>query len=384
MSHEIRTPMTAVLGFADADMSPGERQEAVHTIHRNGSHLLSILDDIVGMSEFAGELTISRGPCSPIGTVWEAVDMMRARAQTKGIELLATCAPEVPEAIVTDATRVRQVLLNLVGNAIKFTARGHVSIHVRPVVVDDAVVPGRIAFDIADSGIGMTAEQQRSVFRAFEQADASTSRRFGGTGLGLSICQRIAALLGGEIRMQSVMGEGSRFTFEIEARACEDALLEGPSSEGDSLAHLSAALAGVHVLVADPVGDASDLIETILRSCGALVAVAHDGRTVSERVMAAWRSPRPIDVVVIDMLAAEIDGCSTVRLLREAGYDRSIVGLSASTLAADRERCREAGCDAWVGKPFRCATLVRTVANAATRHSIERAAPLGQAATGAS
>ncbi len=220
VSHEIRTPMTAILGYADllledGDLSraPERRIEAICTIRRNGSHLLQIINDILDLSKIeAGELTLESAACSPIQLLADVESLMRAPADAKGLRLEFQCEGPMPETIRSDPTRLRQILIKLVENAIKFTAHGSVRVLAR-------LVSGQrpqLEFDVADSGVGMTAEQAARLFQVFSQADASTTRRFGGTGLGLAIGKRLAQMLGGDIAVvESTPGNGTRFRLTL-------------------------------------------------------------------------------------------------------------------------------------------------------------------------
>src|SRR5436190_12169567 len=214
-SHEIRTPMTALVGYTellgDPDLSPAERAEGLATIRRHGEQLVTIVNDILDLSKIeSGRMTIERMACSPFALVAEVAAVLRPRAAHDGLDVEVGYRSPLPETIETDPTRLRQILLNLVGNAIKFTPKGSVRLEVGP--VEDT----RLCFEVIDTGIGLDAEQQARLFTAFSQADASTTRRFGGTGLGLAISKRLAGMLGGDLRVRSVPGEGSTFTLTID------------------------------------------------------------------------------------------------------------------------------------------------------------------------
>ena len=233
MSHEIRTPMTAILGFADliADDSIREDterwREFVRTIKRNGEHLLSIINDILDLSKIEANKLVLEQLCANTRCVVDSViELMMIKASGKGLRLRAQIDGKVPAFIQTDPTRLRQILLNLVGNAIKFTELGSVTLSVR---VDPANA-NSLMFDVTDTGIGMTEEQKLRLFQAFEQADASMTRKFGGTGLGLRISERLAAMLGGKIEVASELNVGSTFTLSIHAPSC----IETESTESES------------------------------------------------------------------------------------------------------------------------------------------------------
>ncbi len=384
MSHEIRTPMAAIIGFTDVLVDAGvdgpARDDAARTIRRNGEHLLSIINDILDISKLeAGRMTIESVPVAPGPLLAEVMDLMRVRADAKGLELVARLDGPVPAAVTTDPTRLRQVLVNLVGNAIKFTEHGSVTI----TVAEDRDA-GSLSFAIADTGIGMTPEQLRAIFDAFSQADESTTRRFGGTGLGLAISRRLARLLGGDIEVRSVPGEGSTFTVRVDAgEAARDA--ERHERLADALASVVAdgsdaaapdptagtadpelPLAGRRVLLAEDGPDNQRLIAFHLRRAGAEATVVGNGREAVDAVLAAAAEERPFDAVLMDMQMPVLDGYGATRELRERGHRGPVIALTAHAMAGDRDRCLGAGCDEYLTKPVDRRQLVATLLAAAS------------------
>ena len=376
MSHEIRTPMTAILGytdllFEDSDLakSPERRMEALRTIQRNGAHLLGILNDILDLSKIeAGKLAVETIPCSPVSIVEETLSLMGVRARAKAIDFRVEYETPVPVEIRTDPTRLRQILINLVSNAIKFTESGSVKILIR---LNTQNRP-RLEFDVVDTGIGMSADQQRRLFQPFSQGDSSTMRQFGGTGLGLTICRRMAEMLGGDVRLvESRPGRGTRFRFQIAAGPLEGVRMINPQSEEDFLETLQGLagsrepLQGLRILLAEDGPDNQRLISFVLRKAGALVTLAENGQRAVEEALQAETIGPAFDVILMDMQMPVLDGYGATRCLRDNGYSRPIIALTAHAMTGDRDRCLKAGCDDYATKPIeraRLITQIRTVA----------------------
>jgi signal transduction histidine kinase/CheY-like chemotaxis protein/HPt (histidine-containing phosphotransfer) domain-containing protein len=379
MSHEIRTPMTAVLGYADllmdADVTASARLDYVQTIRRNGEHLLSIINDILDLSKIeAGKMTLERIACSPAQIVVDVASLMRVRALEKELVFEVEFATPVPAAMEGDPTRIRQILMNLCGNAIKFTEQGCVRI----VVECDASDPAqaRLRFSVIDQGIGMTREQLTGLFRPFTQADSSTTRRFGGTGLGLVICKRLADMLGGAIEVESTPGEGSTFRLDLPIGSiATTTMLEDLEEAGMPQTSLGATNnlppLDCRVLLAEDGHDNQILISTHLRRAGAQVEIAPNGRIAVERALHEARAGTPFDVILMDMQMPELDGYGATAKLRSRGYTRPIVALTAHAMATDRERCLAAGCDDFMTKPIdRSALIVAVDAHAERARSL--------------
>jgi signal transduction histidine kinase/ActR/RegA family two-component response regulator len=366
MSHEIRTPMAAVMGFADLlldpEQTPEDRVECVQTIRRNAEHLLGIINDLLDLSKIeAGKLAIELIECDLPDIVRGVMAVAQVKAASKGIGVAAEFRPGVPMRIVTDPTRLTQILVNLVGNAVKFTESGGVRL-----IVGVHPGPGErpvLRFEVLDTGIGMTERQVAGLFRPFEQADVSTTRRFGGTGLGLTISRDLARALGGDIAVVSVAGEGSTFTVTIDGAAAPSHIESTPADVGlgpaPSVAPATRELSvpaapvsgGVRVLLAEDGPDNQRLISFHLRRLGASVDLASNGREAVERALAAAGAGTPYDVVLMDMQMPELDGYSATSLLRQQGYTGTIVALTANAMAGDRDKCIGAGCDEHLTKP---------------------------------
>jgi len=385
MSHEIRTPMTAIMGFTemlinsiecctvcpDHQACPTRAQikENVQVIYRNGEHLLALINDVLDLSKVeAGKIEIERGPCSPVQIVEETVSLMRVRAIEKGLTLDARYEFPLPEAILSDPARVRQILINLVGNAVKFTSAGHVRIGVRCSrdAGGDAVM---MAFEVVDTGIGMTPEQVGRLFQPFAQADSSTTRQYGGTGLGLAISKKLAKALGGDIQVVSRPGEGSTFTFTMEVEmALPVHMLNNISEVAEQVSHRpqSTSTAAVRlrgrVLLAEDGPDNRLLISTVIRRAGAEVDLAVNGLVAVEMALAARLAGVGYDVILMDMQMPEMDGYEATRKLRQAGYTGAIIALTAHAMAEDRAKCIDAGCDDYATKPIDRLGLLTTLA----------------------
>ena len=376
MSHEIRTPMTAILGYTELliERAQTDREALLwlETIKRNGDHLLQVINDILDISKIeAGKLPIARVRCSPVELVREVRSLMLVRAREKQLPLIATFEGPVPESILTDPTRLRQILINLVANAVKFTSQGSVEIITRLVRRENAPQHGAapeeaqslLEFDVVDTGIGLSPEQIAILFQPFTQGDTSMSRRFGGTGLGLTISKRLAVMLDGSIEVQSQLAQGSCFRVTIATGSLAGVrMLDRPDEQLPPQPETAASAAdraknlklpvGCRILLAEDGADNQRLISYLLKASGATVEVAENGRAACEVASNAAREGRPFDVVLMDMQMPVLDGYGATRELRAAGYEGSIVALTAHAMRGDRERCLAAGCDDYAAKPI--------------------------------
>ncbi len=367
MSHEIRTPMNSILGFTDVlrrgfAADEPTRQHYLDTIHSSGKHLLELINDILDLSKIeAGRLEVERKACAPCELISELLTMFTVPAQNKGISLEFTTAGPVPETILTDPTRLRQVITNLVGNALKFTESGGVKIVAR------LLSPGekpQLAIDVIDSGIGISPEGLGKIFNPFVQADSSVTRRFGGTGLGLAISRRFAAALGGDLTVTSELGRGSTFTVTLDTGPLDGIrLLDAPQAQTSSARSGSGSatelpkLPPARVLVADD-GEANrQLITVILTRADLHVETAENGD-----VAVRMATSRPFDLILMDMQMPVLDGYAATTRLREMGLSIPIVALTANAMKGDEEKCRAAGCTAFVAKPIDIDELIRCLA----------------------
>ena len=379
MSHEIRTPMTAILGFADIlaeedddELSRERRLEAIATIRRNGDHLLSIINDILDLSKIeAGKMTIELVPTNIATILNDIVTLMLPRAVAKHIQLRIEYATTVPETFLCDPLRLKQILINLTGNAIKFTDAGGVTLRV---ALQKDTVPTTLAFEVADCGIGMTEDQIAKLFQPFSQADETITRRFGGTGLGVAIARKLSQLLGGDLTVTSTFGTGSIFTATVATGPLTQTVLRKPENThsrnrvttgASPKTEQSLSLAGVRVLYAEDGPDNQKLVALFLSKAGATVTPADNGllavqaMCVSSDPNAPLRQPAPFDLILMDMQMPELDGYSATRLLRSMGCTLPIIALTAHAMAGDRERCLAAGCSDFTTKPIEKATLIR-------------------------
>jgi len=367
VSHELRTPLTAILGFsdllADPDLTNAERIDAISTLRRNGHHLLMVINDTLDLSRIeSGRMTLETVDCSPHQLLEDVVSLMRVGASERGIELETVVSDQIPGVFRGDPVRVRQILLNLVGNAVKFTDRGCVTVQLRCDAVQGHA--RLLAYVIQDTGIGMTQEQINGIFEPFTQADVATTRRFGGSGLGLTISRNLARLMGGDITVRSAPGTGSTFTFALPidvATATErDVPADDPHIGIDASAvsvPVSDGLARCRILLAEDGPDNRRLLAMYLKRAGACVECAHDGEQALSRII----DPNlpALDIILMDMQMPVMDGYTATRRSRRAGVRVPILALTASAMTGDRERCLKAGCDDHLTKPISRDDLVR-------------------------
>ncbi len=371
MSHEIRTPMSAILGYADVllaeegiDRAPSYRIEAFRTIQRNGEHLLQVINDILDLSKVeAGKLEFEEIRCSPAELLYDVQRIVKQAAEAKNLPFQINFVGDIPETIETDPTRLRQVLVNLIGNAVKFTEIGAVTLSVR--LVEAASDSPRLEFAVSDTGLGLTSDQIARLFQPFSQADASTSRRFGGTGLGLTISKRIIEHLGGEILVESEYGKGSTFRAMVPIGSLAG-IKQSPVSWQRPAASKEmqpktepAGDLDCRILLAEDGPDNQRLLTFVLSKAGAQVTLVENGQAAVEQVLGssenspqAHDEPRPFDVILMDMQMPVLDGYQATRRLRAAGCATPIIALTAHAMQGDREHCLAAGCDDYLTKPI--------------------------------
>ena len=369
MSHEIRTPLNGILGFTEllrngaADNDPEQQKEFYETIHASGNHLLNLINDILDISKVeAGQMTFERIEVSPSRMVSDAASMLRVRAQEKGLLLNIEYKGQVPRTIHSDPARLRQILMNLVGNSIKFTEQGEVRVVTKLVEVDGKSM---MSFEVRDTGIGIAADKIDKIFDPFTQADSSVTRRFGGTGLGLSLCRQLSDGLGGTIGATSVEGEGSRFTFTIDPGPIDpDNLIDGKDL-AEAVHHHAAEketfvqpekITG-RVLLVDDGETNRRFVSLSLKQTGVEIVEAVNGEEA-----VALATSQEFDLVLMDMQMPVMDGYTATSVLREKGITIPIIALTANAIVGDKKKCIKAGCTGYLSKPIKHDLLLQTVA----------------------
>lgn len=364
MSHEIRTPLGSIIGYADLlalsnnDVSE-ETKLCVAGIQRNGRILQALIDDILDLSKIeADSMQVDLNYISLGEIIRDLRAVHQHRCAEKGLEFKVLSVSSLPPALKTDPVLIRQVLNNLIGNAVKFTSQGFVTVEI------EYIRSGTLCFRIIDSGHGLTLEERQQLFQAFSQGDSSTKRRFGGTGLGLAISKRLARLLGGDVALESSeRGKGSVFVAKFNVgEVHQDDLVEASDmlqSTQDldfSLEAYSDALVGVQILVVDDVEDNRIFVRRFLEIAGASVLAASSGKMAVKLV-----ENHKFDVIIMDIQMPEIDGIEAVQMIRAAGNKMPIIALSAHAMKDEMERCMRSGFTSYLSKPIRRRELIEKI-----------------------
>ena len=365
MSHEIRTPLTAIIGFSEllqgSSLNESHRLRYARTIHRQSEYLKKLIDDILDLSKIeAGRLVVESFPCSLSTIVSNVVESLGPVARNKGIYLRVRNRNEVPDRITTDPFRLQQILLNVIGNAIKFTSSGGVTVFVEAKSLKQTGV--ELTISISDTGKGMSLDNQKKLFQPFEQGDSSIPRQYGGTGLGLVLSRRLAQALGGDVTLlKSAPDDGTIFKITIVSATAEGTFaVAGETNQiaGDESAATAGndRLKGINILVAEDTPENQLLLGEILAANGATASFADNGREAIARAMA-----QDFDIVLMDMQMPVCDGFEATSELRRRGFKKPIIALTAATLQQDRERALGLGCEAFITKPIDFSALIGVI-----------------------
>lgn len=369
MSHEIRTPMGAILGFTELmqqiEQTEEERAMCISTIHRNGKQLLSIIDEILDISKVeTGNLHIEQLDFNFVQMINEIRSLLLLQTENKGLDFKFSLNSQIPEMISSDPTRLRQILMNIIGNAIKFTEKGTVSVSVDWLasVLDSNL--GHLNISVTDTGVGIDPLHVDQLFKPFAQGDNSTTRRFGGTGLGLALSRQLAIALGGDVKLlKSESGIGTKFGIQIAVRAhAKSRWVESLSQfeDEDKIKKISAVdkrvLHNVNVLLVDDAPDNQTLIGLFLGLAGANVEYADNGLEGIEKAMAG-----DYNVILMDIQMPQVDGYEATQRLRTQGYKKPIIALTAHALKEERDRCINVGCTDHFTKPIDREKLISLV-----------------------
>jgi signal transduction histidine kinase/DNA-binding NarL/FixJ family response regulator len=366
MSHEIRSPMNAILGFTELlrrgqVKNETEYRRHLDIVHSSGKHLLELINDILDLSKVeSGRLEVEHIGCSPYQILHEEVLAQSVKATEKRIAIDMECPGSIPAQIQSDPARLRQIVTNLVNNAVKFTDRGIVKVAIRFVAERPQA---RLLIEVSDTGIGIAENKLEKVFEPFMQAESSVTRRFGGTGLGLTISRRLARAMGGELSVKSVLGAGSTFTLSLPAGPIEHIKLITPEEAAGQQGGVSATpgsrweLPAVNVLIVDDGEENRELVRLVLEDAGAATEQAENGRIAVEKALS-----RHYDLILMDMQMPEMDGATATRLLRQRGLKTPIIALTAHAMKGFEDDIIGAGCTAHLTKPIDIDQLLSTIA----------------------
>ncbi len=358
MSHEIRTPLGVVLGFTELAMEPNipeeQRKSYGMAMRRNGQLLLALVNDILDLAKVeSGKIETEAVEMPLLNLINEVVSALTPTAQNKNVNLFLTTAKNLPNIVKSDPTRLKQVLMNVVGNAVKFTAHGCVSLDVYFEELENDRT--KLIFDVADTGLGISESQLLKLFKPFSQADSSMTREFGGTGLGLILSRQLARAMGGELQLvRSTPEVGSLFRISIPVGRVEKP--EPVLADSTAIDQHKVKLEGLKVLLVEDSKDNQFLISHMLGAAGVSVEIADDGMDALDLTMNG-----EFDVVLMDIQMPRLDGNETTKRLRKKGYKRPIVALTANALKGDKEKAMDSGFDDYITKPILRNTLLETI-----------------------
>ncbi len=359
MSHEIRTPLNAIMGYTDLlcrdwSDSPEERNEMLKAVHSSGRHLMTVINDILDLSKIeSGRVDLELQPESPHNILSDVVSLMRVQYHEKNLTLDYNWEGLVPVTIQADGVRLRQVLINLLGNAKKFTLVGGVRMIAR---VEGEATSAKLIVNVIDSGVGIPSDKHHQIFEPFMQADNSVTRKYGGTGLGLSISRRLARLMGGDISVESSPGAGSDFRLSVATGDLSRVVFNSMQAISDLIPHSSLGqspsveipmLTGLRVLLVDDGDSNRKLISLILKRVGAELTEAVNGKEACKLALGG----NTYDVILLDMQMPVMDGYTAAKTMREAGLATTIIALTAHAMKEDRHKCMDAGCSDYLAKP---------------------------------
>lgn len=363
MSHEIRTPMNSILGFTelmmDSQQSPEARAECIQTVQRNGRQLLKIIDEILDISKVeTGKMIIEKVDVNIGNLLSDVKNLLQLQAKDKGLDFKINLVTPIPRLVKTDPTRLRQILVNLIGNGIKFTQKGWVQVDVEWQPGQEKVPP-LLKFRINDSGTGIQLDHRKNLFQAFSQADSSTTRKYGGTGLGLALSKELAQALGGDVFLDmSEPEQGSTFLVTVEAQHPDDVGFINQiefeiTKKSKRQVQQESKLKDLHVLLVEDVVDNQALMTHFLHLAGAKVDVANNGEEGVQKALSG-----NYNVVLMDIQMPVLDGYEATKKLRAKGFQTPIVALTAHALKEEKERILQSGCDDHLSKPVEFNTLI--------------------------
>lgn len=351
MSHEIRTPLTSIIGFSescqDVDQSIQERAKAIQTIIKSGKHLMTIINEILDVSKIeAGKIELELIPISVVEILDDINQLISIMAEDKGLTFGINYTYPLPETIISDPIRLKQILINLCSNSIKFTEKGHVYLNVSYVAESSNLI-----FEVIDTGIGMTPKQKEKIFNPFEQADSSTTRNYGGTGLGLTLSKQLTEMLNGELTVESLVSIGSRFTVTIEIVEVEKGKYIYTGANKDTTEkriekNIEVPKLKGKVLLVEDSKPIQDLLKLIIEKVGVELDIVDNGREAVKTV-----SESHYDLVFMDIQMPIMDGLTAMKELIQKGYKQPVIAMTANAMKKNRDDCNEAGFSNFISKP---------------------------------